>query len=155
MATINQVMERVSRLRPVQALDDADMAKWIIELEGRMWNVLVASSEIPWRKLRQKQEEIGEEKNQELPMIPLVPAWPPASPPKTWPEDGDKPLLAPAPYDRVYDYWLISNIEFALREYTNYQNTYQMFNEAYQEFSAWFRRKFRGKPTHGFTHVFP
>ena len=47
MATINQVMERVSRLRPVQALDDADMAKWIIGLEGRMWNVLVDTSVLP------------------------------------------------------------------------------------------------------------
>ena len=153
MATINEVIERVSRLRPVQALDDADMAKWLLELEGRMWNVLVETSVIPWREEQPEEpEEVGQ---QEIPMVPLTPAWPPAERARTWPEDGDKPLLAPAPYDRVYDYWLISNIEFALREYTNYQNTHQMFNEAYQEFSAWFRRQFRAKTDHGFVHVFP
>lgn len=154
MATINEVIERVSRLRPVQALDDADMAKWLLELEGRMWNVLVETSVIPWREDKENSEE-ETDGQQEIPMVPLTPAWPPASQAKSWPEDGDKPLLAPAPYDRVYDYWLISNIEFALREYTNYQNTYQMFNEAYQEFSAWFRRQFRTKTDHGFVHVFP
>ena len=153
MATINEVIERVSRLRPVQALDDADMAKWLLELEGRMWNVLVETSVIPWREEQPEEpEEVGQ---QEIPMVPLTPAWPPAERARIWPEDGDKPLLAPAPYDRVYDYWLISNIEFALREYTNYQNTYQMFNEAYQEFSAWFRRQFRTRTDHGFVHVFP
>lgn len=47
MATINQVMERVSRLRPVQALDDADLAKWLLELEGRLWNVLADTSVLP------------------------------------------------------------------------------------------------------------
>ena len=128
MATINEVIERVCRLRPVQALEDGDMAKWLMVLEGMLWNDLVLTSEMD--------------------------ASPP-DPPKIWPEDGDKELLAKAPYDRVYDYWLIAQIEFALREYTNYQNTRQLFNQAYQEFAGWFRRQYRGKWKHGFVHVFP
>ena len=131
------------------------MAKWLLELEGRLWIDLVGTSVIPWRDCPQPQPPQTDGTEEEIPMIPLVPAWPPAERAKVWPEDGDKPLLAPAPYDRVYDYWLIANMEFAIREYTNYNNTVYLYNEAYQEFAGWFRRKFRAKERHGFVHVFP
>ena len=82
------------------------------------------------------------------------PAWPPAAPARAWPADGDMPLLAPAPYDRLYDLWLTAQLEFALQEYAGYNNTISLFNEASQAFAAWFRRRFPGKPRHGFVHVF-
>ncbi len=172
MPSINEVIERVARLRPVQALEDGDMARWLLELEGRMWNVLVGTSDLPRQSMpltplvppapqdpAEPPAPLGQEPEGQttitIPMTPLTPAWPPLERAKVWPEDGDKPLLAPPPYDRVYDFWLISSIEFALREYSSYNNSVLLYNEAYQEFAAWFRRQFRGKPGHGFTHVFP
>lgn len=155
MATINQILERVSRLRPVQAAEDADLARWLLELEGRLWDELAGESALP-RPPRPQEEPTGEETGEEgtVPSTPLTPAWPPAAPARAWPADGDMPLLAPAPYDRLYDLWLTAQLEFALQEYAGYNNTISLFNEASQAFAAWFRRRFPGKPRHGFVHVF-
>ena len=43
--------------------------------------------------------------------------------PRNYPEDGDKPLLVPAPYDGLYDLYLMSKSDFYLRELDNYNNS--------------------------------
>lgn len=90
MPTINEVIERVERIKPVVNIDDQDKARWLIELDGRIWREIVQKSE---------HEELPEE------------------PPKEWPEDGDKPLLVSSPYDGLYDLYLMAKMEFSLREY--------------------------------------
>ncbi|HIY73310.1 MAG TPA: hypothetical protein H9826_04970 [Candidatus Intestinimonas merdavium] len=154
MATINQILERVSRLRPVQAAEDADLARWLLELEGRLWDELAGESALPRPPEPPEPQPEGTGEEGTVPSTPLTPAWPPAAPARAWPADGDMPLLAPAPYDRLYDLWLTAQLEFALQEYAGYNNTISLFNEASQAFAAWFRRRFPGKPRHGFVHVF-
>jgi hypothetical protein len=61
----------------------------------------------------------------------------------TYPDDSDKELLVGAPYDRLYDYYLYSMIDFNSREYENYNNSTDMFNEAYEEYAKWYRRNNR------------
>ena len=154
MATINQILERVSRLRPVQAAEDADLARWLLELEGRLWDELAGESALPRPPEPPEPQPEGTGEEGTVPSTPLTPAWPPAAPARAWPADGDMPLLAPAPYDRLSDLWLTAQLEFALQEYAGYNNTISLFNEASQAFAAWFRRRFPGKPRHGFVHVF-
>ena len=154
MATINQILERVSRLRPVQAAEDADLARWLLELEGRLWDELAGESALPRPPEPPEPQPEGTGEEGTVPSTPLTPAWPPAAPARAWPADGDMPLLAPAPSDRLYDLWLTAQLEFALQEYAGYNNTISLFNEASQAFAAWFRRRFPGKPRHGFVHVF-
>ena len=154
MATINQILERVSRLRPVQAAEDADLARWLLELEGRLWDELAGESALPRPPEPPEPQPEGTGEGGTVPSTPLTPAWPPAAPARAWPADGDMPLLAPAPYDRLYDLWLTAQLEFALQEYAGYNNTISLFNEASQAFAAWFRRRFPGRPRHGFVHVF-
>lgn len=154
MATINQILERVSRLRPVQAAEDADLARWLLELEGRLWDELAGESALPRPPEPPEPQPEGTGEEGTVPSTPLTPAWPPAAPARAWPADGDMPLLAPAPYDRLYDLWLTAQLEFALQEYAGYNNTISLFNEASQAFAAWFRRRFPGKPRHGFVHGF-
>ena len=154
MATINQILERVSRLRPVQAAEDADLARWLLELEGRLWDELAGESALPRPPEPPEPQPEGTGEEGTVPSTPLTPAWPPAAPARAWPADGDMPLLAPAPYDRLYDLWLTAQLEFALQENAGYNNTISLFNEASQAFAAWFRRRFPGKPRHGFVHVF-
>ena len=154
MATINQILERVSRLRPVQAAEDADLARWLLELEGRLWDELAGESALPRPPEPPEPQPEGTGEEGTVPSTPITPAWPPAAPARAWPADGDMPLLAPAPYDRLYDLWLTAQLEFALQEYAGYNNTISLFNEASQAFAAWFRRRFPGKPRHGFVHVF-
>ena len=154
MATINQILERVSRLRPVQAAEDADLARWLLELEGRLWDELAGESALPRPPEPPEPQPEGTGEEGTVPSTPLTPAWPPAAPARAWPADGDMPLLAPAPYDRLYDLWLTAQLEFALQEYAGYNNTISLFNEASQAFAAWFRRRFPGRPRHGFVHAF-
>ena len=154
MATINQILERVSRLRPVQAAEDADLARWLLELEGRLWDELAGESALPRPPEPPEPQPEGTGEEGTVPSTPLTPAWPPAAPARAWPADGDMPLLAPAPYDRLYDLWLTAQLEFALQEYAGYNNTISLFNEASQAFAAWFRRRFPGRPRHGNVHVF-
>ena len=154
MATINQILERVSRLRPVQAAEDADLARWLLELEGRLWDELAGESALPRPPEPPEPQPEGTGEEGTVPSTPLTPAWPPAAPARAWPADGDMPLLAPAPYDRLYDLWLTAQLEFALQEYAGYNKTISLFNEASQAFAAWFRRRFPGRPRHGFVHVF-
>lgn len=49
-------------------------------------------------------------------------------------------LLIPAPYDRVYLLWLEAQIDFTNGESTRYENSYTMFNVAFQEFARFYHR---------------
>ena len=154
MATVNQILERVSRLRPVQAAEDADLARWLLELEGRLWDELAGESALPRPPEPPEPQPEGTGEEGTVPSAPLTPAWPPAAPPRALAAHGANARLGPAPYDRLYDLWLTAQLEFALQEYAGYNNTISLFNEASQAFAAWFRRRFPGKPRHGFVHVF-
>lgn len=101
MPTINEVIERVERIKPVANVDDQDKARWLIELDGRILREIIQKS---------------------------VHDTPPDMPPAEWPEDGDKRLLVPSPYDRLYDLYLLAQIEFAIREFGNYNNSMAAFN---------------------------
>ena len=48
--------------------------------------------------------------------------------PKAFPEDGDKPLLVEAPYDGLYDLYLMSKVDFYNREADNYNNSALAYN---------------------------
>ena len=112
MPTINEVIERVERIKPVVNIDDQDKARWLIELDGRIWREIVQKSEHDT---------------------------PPEEPPKEWPEDGDKQLLVASPYDSIYDLHLMAQMEFALREYGNYNNSMAAFNSLLDIYACHYR----------------
>ena len=112
MPTINEVIERVERIKPVANVDDQDKARWLIELD---WRIL--------REIIQKS----------------VHDTPPDMPPAEWPEDGDKQLLVPSPYDRLYDLYLLAQIEFAIREFGNYNNSMAAFNSLLDIYACHYR----------------
>lgn len=41
-------------------------------------------------------------------------------PPAAWPQDGDMPLLVPAPYDGLYDLHLQAMMDYYAQEYDHY-----------------------------------
>lgn len=49
-------------------------------------------------------------------------------------------LLVPHPYDDVYRYWLEAQIDYANGEYTKYNNSMAMFNEAYSAYSRYYNK---------------
>ena len=52
----------------------------------------------------------------------------------------DTKLLVPKPYDELYRYWLEAQIDYANGEYTKYNNSMDMFNEAYSAFERYYNR---------------
>lgn len=110
MPSINEVMERVGRLKP-NAIGEEEKARWLVELDGRTYQDLTKTDS------------------------------PDREPVRAWPEEGDRELLIPAPYDRVYDLYLTAMIEFYMREYSNYNNTVALFNEAMEDYRARYRQE--------------
>lgn len=66
-----------------------------------------------------------------------------------WEDDGNKELIAPAPYDRLYISWLKAKIDYCNQELESYANNQDQHTADMQEFKAWAIRedKILNKPT--------
>lgn len=65
-------------------------------------------------------------------------------PARTWPRDAA--LSMPPPYDNVYTLYLCAMIDLANQETALYADDMTVFNAAYGEAIAWWRRKHRPRP---------
>lgn len=120
MPSVNEIIERVSRLKPVSGVEERDMARWLMQLDGRIYAETTSKDD------------------------------PQKTPPAKWPEDGDKELLVPEEYSEVYVYWLIAQMEVFMREYGNYNNTITLYNNAMDNYMAYYRRTHIPQSTGGF-----
>lgn len=59
--------------------------------------------------------------------------------PSTFPDD--KELLMPPPVDKVYVFWLAAQIDWAQTDTEMYAIDMEMYNAAYKEALAWWRRR--------------
>ena len=91
-------------------IDEKDQSLWLLALDGRIYEEVTKADE------------------------------PETLPVKSWPDDGDKPLLAKTPYDGIYDLYLTAMIFFTLREYADYNNVMDQFERTFKDFRAWWRR---------------
>lgn len=56
----------------------------------------------------------------------------------------------PQGWEKIYYTWVIARIDEANREWTDYANSVQVFNDFYDEFKLWYAREFvdkRGRRT--------
>lgn len=146
--TINSVIETVSRLKP-GAVEDRDMARWLLELDGRLRQRLLPMEDKP-------EEDKPEDKPEEGPDVPVEAEAEPegedagdaarSGPPMSWPEDGDKPLFVPVEYGELYVFYVIAMVEFYTREYGSYNNTIILFNDRLSDFLRAWRRDHRPAP---------
>lgn len=109
MTTMDQVMERVARLLP-NTVDERDQARWLMELDGRVYEELTRADE------------------------------PDRTPAAAWPEDGGRELLIPDPYGVLYELWLMARICFVLGQYADYNNLAGQFEATYSDLRARWRR---------------
>ena len=70
--------------------------------------------------------------------------------PYRYPEDGDKELLIPAPYESVYEFYVEAMIDFHNREYQNYNNSVQMFSTRFEEYRKAYIRENKPKSVGNF-----
>lgn len=57
-----------------------------------------------------------------------------------WPDDRDKELILPKPYDALYVSYIKMMIEYVQEEYTAYNNTNAMFQAQYQKAQGYFNK---------------
>ncbi|MCD7948087.1 MAG: hypothetical protein LUG13_07335 [Oscillospiraceae bacterium] len=58
-----------------------------------------------------------------------------------WPEDTDKVLRIPNPWDEIYDVYLLALIHEALGELTEYNAMQEVFNDALGGYRRYLRRR--------------
>ena len=58
---------------------------------------------------------------------------------RTWPET-DRDLLLPAPHDETYVLYLVAKIDFYNQDSDLYANDMQMYESAWRDAQAWWRR---------------
>lgn len=158
MPTINEVIERVSRVRP-DAYDDDTKAAWLLELEGRLWREVAARHRL--RPMIGPEELCGALLPAQAPetcpqcgggtvLAGPGPGWCSCMDcgwserpdiPKAFPEEGDRPLLVGAPWDRLYDLYLMAQVDFYNREMSNYNNSVTAFNSALDQWRQSYNRR--------------
>lgn len=57
-----------------------------------------------------------------------------------YPEDAGKELSVPHPYDKLYVLYLDAAIDYRMRDYAAYQNSYAMYNAAYEDYARYYER---------------
>ena len=70
-----------------------------------------------------------------------------------YPKDGDRELLVAAPFDDIYALYVYSMIDFNNREFLNYNNSAQMFNQSLDEYKKWYNRTNLPKSAANFRNV--
>ncbi len=174
MPSINEVIERVNRVRP-DAIDDGTKAAWLLELDGQLYREVILRHRLtPGRVPRGPigacpacggYGEEGREEGKEPAGINYdrvmdcsscpacgwseLPEYP-----KQFPEDGDMPLLAGPPYDGLYDLYLMSKVDFYNRETDNYNNSALAYNSALDEWKKAYHRSHAPIGAGGYTNLF-
>lgn len=169
MPSINEIIERVAAVRP-DAYDDEAKAAWLIELEGKLYGEVILRhkltpglgykgpvKECPVCKGFGIEEPVDGEEREPVPLeydramdFSFCPACGWTELPKVaeaFPEDGDLPLLVVGPHDRLYDLYLMAQLDFYNREYDNYNNSVTAFNAALDEWRQGYHRTYLPLPS--------
>lgn len=105
------------------AFTDAQKLQWLNELEGKIQVLILCS---PAEELR--------------------PAY-------VLPGDADTQALVPKPYDKLYWMYLGAMIDFGNGEYSKYQNSMILFNDAYEDYAKAYLREHRPEGNGGYAGV--
>jgi Zn ribbon nucleic-acid-binding protein len=163
MPSINEVLERVNRARP-DALDDKTKAAWLIELDGKLYREVIlrhrltsgrclhgpiavcpaceSTDGLTWDRMMDS-NRCAACGWTDLPKIV-----------QQFPEDGDEPLLVEAPYDNLYDLYVMAQVDFYNREADNYNNSALAFNTALDEYKKDYHRNHAPIGAGGVTKLF-
>ena len=146
--TIDEAVFLVDELKPNQ-IEKARKIEWLSRLDERLFREVIcthALEEEPekgppmvcWplkrpgdrteRDLYPHPEEMGEP----LTFTPYTQATP-----------GDTELIAKAPYDELYRFYLEMHIDLANLEYNKYNNSAQLYGNALGQYKRWYHRTHR------------
>ncbi|MBR6186923.1 MAG: hypothetical protein IKQ41_11760 [Clostridia bacterium] len=118
--TIEQAIFLVDELKPNQ-IERERKIEWLARLDQRLFEEVL--------KIHEPDERTPE-----------------AFVPYTQETDGDTALLAPAPYDEVYRFYLEMHIDLANLEYDKYNNSAKLYANALGQYKRWYHRNHRPRP---------
>lgn len=72
----------------------------------------------------------------------------------SYPEDMNKELLIPFPFDDVYALYLVAKIDLRNNEIDNYNNSITVFNSAFEDFKKAYIRENMPKQSGNFKNIF-
>ena len=115
--TIDQALHTADELKPNQ-IEKARKIDWLSRLDQRIYKELMC------KHTRKSEEEVPDEftgYSQET--------------------DPDTVLLAPAPYDEIYRFYLEMHIDLVNQEYDKYNNSEQLYANAWGELARMWHRE--------------
>lgn len=133
--TIGKAIEITDSLK-TNKYKRADKVRWLSELDALIWQELITTHEMP-----DHGSEEGWVGNYRIESVFLG-----------YPEDvaDDTELLVKFPNDNLYILYLQSKIDFHNAEINKYNNSRQLFNNAYLTYTDWYNRTHMPKQGSGF-----
>lgn len=108
--TIRDCIDLVNATKPNTA-EETSMVEWINQIENTIYKEIILTHEYEGT----------------LPEAPKH-------------ESADEDLMVASPYDQLYMYWLMSQVDLQNQELTLYQNSSALFNKAYTDYQNYYNR---------------
>ena len=125
--TPNKAIEIVDRLKP-NSYSEEDKLRWINELDGMVKRLVFQWTTDKYKadmEEQYKNKKITEKEYKEF--LDKLEDY-------AYPDDMDKELIIPSPFDDCYTLFLEAKMDYYNREYAHYNNTAMMFEAQYSEF---------------------
>lgn len=112
--TIQQAMDKADRMKP-NMMPEEDKIGFLSEIEGKIHEEIIMTHE------HTAEEETRPEYDSDT--------------------DPTTEMLVPAPYDMIYVYWLMAQIDHLNQEMDKYNNDRSLFEDAWGNFADYWNRK--------------
>lgn len=115
--TVQDAIERANDMRAGNSASDDLKTKWLSEIDHIIYNDVIKTHHITDENLKKYDSQKFE-------------AY----------EDCSAELIAVAPYDVLYIYWLMAQIDLKASELNKYNNSLALFKESLKDYKAWYNR---------------
>ena len=115
--TVQDAIERANDMRAGNSATDESKIRWLSEIDHIIYNDVIKTHHITDDNLKKYETQSFE-------------AY----------EDGSAELIAVAPYDTLYVYWLMAQIDLKATELNKYNNSLALFKSALNDYKGWYNR---------------
>lgn len=138
--TIQEALDMADQLKPNMMITPVKL-RFLNEIEGKIHEEIILQHEYPEGVTPQPEgEDAPAEEWREI-LAGRRPAWQhPPRPEYNTDTDPGTDLLVPAPYDMLYVYWLMAQIDHMNMEIDKYNNDRLLFEDAYGNFNDYWTR---------------
>lgn len=127
--TVQQSIDYANKMKAGNAVPDDMKVRWLNELEATIYEDLIRTH---CHDLRSRWWH----RNEETHCWEFVPA-----PVYEVGTDDDRTMIAPAPFDEIYVYWLMAKIDLFAQELNKYNNDYALFQQLYDRYKRSYHNK--------------